>query len=108
MPMRPPHLTFDSGCAQRVVTCSGRYAVGPNPGAAPLIVLEPRNPSWFYAKIDPTGLAQTRSAAYLKSKFNQLQSELTKWQHNYTATGNHDVDDRVSFVSNGNMGMFHA
>ena len=60
------------------------------------------------AKIDPTGLAHTRSAAYLKSKFNQLQSELTKWQHNYTATGNHDVDDRVSFVSNGNMGMFHA
>ena len=57
---------------------------------------------------DPTRLVHTRSAAHLKGKFNHLKAELTKWQSNYTASVNHDADNRVQFVSHDNMEMLCA
>ena len=60
------------------------------------------------ANIDPKSLVHTRSAAYLKAKWNQVKALLTQWQNNYTASGNHDADNRASFVTNGNMGMYYA
>ena len=37
-----------------------------------------------------------------------IKALLTVWQRNYTASGNHDADNRVLFVANGNMGMYYV